>query len=339
MNTSLKAKFQLAKNKFVRKYYEYKIKHLVPKSENSELYKTILTNSLKSRLDNTTFPEKGLISDIGFYLKISKLVIDKILVLKHIVSIQPLMFPVGIVYSLCIKNRSENENDLPKFTRKGANIPLSLEVIKSPVSAKTLKVQTAWNVESSLEKLALFKDYEDVLAESISTGVANDLIRYVINDLNRLALDHEQQEDVNLNTEITKAATKIAIKTRRGAGNFIIINPEDIEKFDIKDCLVIDNNSLSYIGTIHNNIRVLISEYVSKDTIIVGYHSTTSQIDSGYIFSPYVPVVYGGMVIDPSTYNLQMNILTRFGYYFRKEETFSNSENYYQQLSLKDWSY
>ena len=98
---------------------------------------------------------------------------------------------------------------------------------------------------------------------------------------------------------INGAQNDIARKTHRGNGNVIIAHPafvkllEQTQFFEsssenIED---IQPGDLVFGGTYNKTTRVYCTYYLI-DKIIIGYSSERNKEDSGYFYSPHLPVVF-----------------------------------------------
>lgn len=257
-----------------------------------------------------------------FYMQITKLVLERLLVLKNIIGIQPMQGPVGLVYLLRYLGAADSNR-------------ARLEIIKETVTSGTRKLHAGWSVEAAQDLRSVHGiDLMTELQSLLSGEVANELIAEVIDNLRNLGTDDQQPSITShhgIMIAISKAANHIASKTRRGAGNFVITSPIGISllqndknvKFVAsapkKEMEVM---SLAHAGDVMVDDSILYPVYVSlavkeetptQVTFIVGYKGKSGECDTGYVYSPYVPIITAGPVINPQTFAPMITLMTRYG--------------------------
>jgi hypothetical protein len=153
---------------------------------------------------------------------------------------------------------------------------------------------------------------------------------------------------------INQASSRIAQYTRRGAGNFIIVSPITAA------ALSMGGTSFNFVGdadpdglmslrrvgevmfgagkayTVYESLSPALSSD-EKETILVGYKGGSGECDTGYVLSPYVPIMSNGVCIDPETFQPVMPLMTRYGKKTAKADvdgTFAyDSRNYYHAVT------
>ena len=170
-----------------------------------------------------------------------------------------------------------------------------------------------------------------------------------------VVLDNSQTSNnaVRLIIGINQAAARIASRTRRGVGNYIIASPAAVGVLSTSGagfafCRDEDNRgmmSCRKVGVIELGDNKAYTVYESiesalsvdgKETIIVGYKGGSGEVDAGYVLSPYVPILSGGVSIDPNTYQPQIPLMTRYGKTIVTEpsgDTTYDSRNYYHTVT------
>lgn len=257
--------------------------------------------------------------------------------LSNIVGIQPMQAPVGLAYMLSYKT--------------GGDARLTLEVISQAIEASSRKLSTSFVYEAASDlKLMHGLNLEDELINIVASQIAEEVLREVISDLLRLGtqvdiselgLMGEPQSDTAafLAMEIRRAATSIARTTMRGGGNFVIVPIHVLSSLqelpDFKSALspVTDFTSvLEYAGKL-SDIEVYASNSL-LDEILVGYKGTPGNIDGGYFYAPYLPVVYGGIITNPETFQPMAMFMTRYGKCLNGER--ATAQEYYRVLKLSE---
>ena len=99
---------------------------------------------------------------------------------------------------------------------------------------------------------------------------------------------------------IEKEANKIALATRRGKGNFVIVSANlgsalaASGSLNYSDGLTatglnIDATGNTFAGTLNGSLKVYIDPYLSTQTVLVGYRGP-NPYDAGMFYCPYVPL-------------------------------------------------
>lgn len=104
-----------------------------------------------------------------------------------------------------------------------------------------------------------------------------------------------QEKFSNLITFIVDLSNRIALKTRRDAGNFVVVSPRVATAlqaagpaFNRSTAMVDASTSMPEIGTINDSIKVYRDSYAgTTDYVLVGYKGPGVS-DCGVVYSPYV---------------------------------------------------
>lgn len=261
-----------------------------------------------------------------FFMRLTKRIIHRMMVLKNIVGIQPMQGPVGLAYRL-------------QYTTLHESKSIRLEVVKDTVTAIARKLCAGWQVEADLDLRSLHGlDMVAELQAAMGHEVAEELITEVIRDLQKLGLKSPDNRTTAVANRdrvfiaINQAAASIAAKTRRGAGNFVVTSPMGVAllqsdkniKFVTSDLNAYTTtlSSLVHAGNVMTGDDIKYRVYMSlaveestpsQTTFIVGYKGGSGEIDTGYIYSPYVPLMPSGPVINPNTFQPMMALMTRYG--------------------------
>lgn len=169
----------------------------------------------------------------------------------------------------------------------------------------------------------------------------------------------------NLTPVINYIANEIGRKTRMGSGNFIVVSPMIVSLLQTASKSVFapstqgsfkGPNNTELVGTLNGNIKVYSYLWNSvqatnvtgsgvnrtgDDTILVGYKGGNGQMDSGYFYCPYIPLMSSGVVINPLTYQPNISLMTRYGkaIFTNSSESLGNSQDYYGKINVTDLSF
>jgi hypothetical protein len=150
--------------------------------------------------------------------------------------------------------------------------------------------------------------------------------------------------------EVNRAANRIAARTRRGAGNYIVVSPEALTILQSATTSTFARTTegafeaptnTKFVGTLNGTIRVFVDNYAADGTkVLVGYKGS-SETDAPAFYCPYIPLMSTGPVMDPSTFEPVVSFMTRYGY---KELTntassLGNAADYVDAITLANVSF
>ena len=150
--------------------------------------------------------------------------------------------------------------------------------------------------------------------------------------------------------EINRAANRIAARTRRGAGNYVVVSPEALTILQSASTSTFARTTegsfeaptnTKFVGTLNGTIKVFADNYAADGTkILVGYKGS-SETDAPAFYCPYIPLMSTGPVMDPSTFEPVVSFMTRYGY---KELTntassLGNAADYVDAVTLSNVSF
>jgi hypothetical protein len=261
---------------------------------------------------------------------------------------------------------------------------MGLQVLRQPVIAKTRKLQAKWTIEAMQDLSAQHGlDLEAEITQALSAEIVHEIDNEIVTDLIRLAGTTETfdmsgsftgvphyvgDRHAVLGVLINKVANEIAAKTRRGAGNFIIVSPQVVSVLQSAAKSVFapavagsfeGPNNTRLVGTLNGTIKVYSFLFNasfgtvaslasvtggavdSSDIIVVGYKGGNGETDSGYFYCPYVPLMTSNTVVDPTTYNNQLMVMTRYGKvtFVSNATSLANSADYYGKIVVNNLTF
>jgi hypothetical protein len=108
-------------------------------------------------------------------------------------------------------------------------------------------------------------------------------------------------------------------------------------------------NNTMLVGTLNGTIKVYsyLWNQVSglgstvNDTILVGYKGGNGETDVGYFYCPYIPLMSSGVVINPTTFQPVVSLMTRYGKtaFTQTETSLGNSADYYGKISVANFQF
>lgn len=240
---------------------------------------------------------------------------------------------------------------------------MGLQILRQSVEAKTRKLQAKWSIEAMQDLSSQHGlDLEAEITTVISAQIVTDIDNEIVTDLIKLAGTTETfdmsgtftgtphyvgDRHAVLGVLINKVANAIAAKTRRAAGNFIIVSPDIVSVLQSASKSVFapavegsfeGPSNTRLVGTLNGTIKVYSFLFdasfgavaagsavpggatAGSHVVVVGYKGGNGETDSGYFYCPYIPLSLTGTVVDPNTYNNHMAVYTRYG-----KATFTNT--------------
>jgi hypothetical protein len=124
-----------------------------------------------------------------------------------------------------------------------------------------------------------------------------------------------------LGTKIQKVSNKIHQLTLRGGANFLVTSPtiatilESITGFASTSNGEADQMEYAFgvqkIGSVNGRYKVYKNPYMTENLILMGYRGS-QFLETGAVFSPYIPLIMTPLVYDPDTFTPRKGLLTRY---------------------------
>ena len=261
---------------------------------------------------------------------------------------------------------------------------LGLQVLRQPVVAKTRKLQAKWTIEAMQDLSSQHGlDLEAEITQALSAEIVHEIDNEIVTDLIKLAGTTETfdmggaftgvphyvgDRHAVLGVLINKVANEIAAKTRRGAGNFIIVSPQIVSVLQSAAKSVFapavsgsfeGPNNTRLVGVLNGTIKVYSFLFnasfgtvaagsavpggatATSEIVLIGYKGGGGETDTGYFYCPYVPLMTSNTVVDPSTYNNQLMVMTRYGKvtFVSNNTSLANSADYYGKVVVNNLTF
>ena len=226
---------------------------------------------------------------------------------------------------------------------------INLEMQSEPIVAKTRKLKAVWTPEFAQDLNAYHSiDAEAELTSMLSEYVSMEIDLEILDMLLSSAPTVEYWSAVNnevwngsafeqtststggfyntqggwfqtLGTKLQKVSNKIHQKTLRGGANFLVTSPavatilESIPGFAADT----DGNKMEFaagvqkVGAINNRYTVYKNPYMKENVILMGYRGA-QFLETGAVFSPYVPLIMTPLVYDPKNFTPRKGVMTRY---------------------------
>ena len=214
---------------------------------------------------------------------------------------------------------------------------LSIQVLKQTVEAKTRKLSARWTFEAAQDANSMHGlDVEAEIMQALAQEITAEIDQEVLTSLRTLAgaaTDTYNQGGVSgqatfvgdqhaaLAVLINRAANLIAARTRRGAGNYVVVSPTMLTVLQSATTSAFARTTegpfeaptnTKFVGTLNNTMRVFVDQYAADDApLLVGYKGD-GEIDAAAFYCPYIPLMSSGTVLDQQY--LVSLVTTRYGY-------------------------
>jgi hypothetical protein len=311
---------------------------------------------------------------------------------NELVGVQPMTGPVGQIHTLRVRyaesaagvtagTEALSPFDLanaysgsPDATATAEGTPgrkMSIQILKETVEAKTRRLSARWTFEAAQDAEAMHGvDVESEIMAALAQEIVVEIDQEIIGSLRTLAgagttLDFSSlsgqsvyvgDRHAALAIEINRAANRIAARTRRGAGNYVVVSPEALTILQSASTSTFARTTegsfeaptnTKFVGTLNGTVKVFVDNYAQDASsgdpsarILVGYKGS-SETDAPAFYCPYVPLMSTGPVMDPATFEPVVSFMTRYGY---KELTntassLGNAGDYVDAISLANVSF
>lgn len=163
---------------------------------------------------------------------------------------------------------------------------------------------------------------------------------------------------------VNKMANEIGARTKRGPANWIVGGHLIVSLLQSGSRSVfapaVQGNFEAptgnrMVGTLNGAIKVYTYNWGLNDNydllagannasgangedILMGYKGGNSELDSGYFYCPYVPLMSTGIVMDANTFMPAVSLSTRYGKatFTNQQTSFGNSADYYARILVKN---
>ena len=239
---------------------------------------------------------------------------------------------------------------------------MNIQIVKQTVEAKTRKLSARWTFEAAQDAQAMHgidveAEIMAALAQEITTEIDQEILASLFSLAGGASASFDQgtvsgtatfvgDEHAALAVLVNKAANDIAARTRRGAGNWIVVSPTILTVLQSATTSAFARTTegafeaptnTKMVGTLNNVMKVYVNQYATNDDILVGYKGT-SESDAPAFYCPYIPLMSTGTVLDPDTFEPTVGFLTRYGYLelSNSASSLGNAADYLSKISVNN---
>ena len=227
---------------------------------------------------------------------------------------------------------------------------LNVEMKSLPIVAKTRKLKAQWtpefaqdlnayhSIDAEAELTSMLSEYisqeidfeilDMLMQDAKSTGYWSAKAGRVWNGTAFAAMDDSEYGASaynqgawfqTLGTVIAGVSNSIHQKTLRGGANFLVVSPdvatiiESIPGYASSA----DNGDaqfafgVSKVGSLNSRFQVYKNPYMKENVILMGYRGT-QFLETGAVYSPYIPLIMTPLVYDPKNFTPRKGVMTRY---------------------------
>ena len=259
-------------------------------------------------------------------------------------------------------NRGDFEDRQGNATVDQLSIPeVNLEMRSLPIVAKTRKLKAVWSPELAQDLNAYHSvdaeaELTSMLSDYISMEIDLEILDMLIGDAvttdywsAKAGDDFDAATNAFVNTtfygtrfewyqtlvaKIQKMSNEIHRLTLRGGANFVVCSPKVatiLESLPGYNSAPGDGDAaqqqfsmgVSKIGQVAGRYTVYKNPYMTENNILVGFRGT-NFLETGAVYSPYVPLITTPLVYDPSDFTPRKGVMTRYAKKMIRPEFYAN---------------
>jgi len=199
------------------------------------------------------------------------------------------------------------EAELTALLSEYVSMEIDLEIMDMLINAAPALTTEGWSA---------------VIGKDIIKGAndANGLPTFTVNNdsTNRTAYVKSTWYQT-LGNKIQKVSNKIHQLTLRGGANFLVVGPDVATILESIPGYVVNTDGdsakfamgVSRVGSFASRFQVYKNPYMQENTILMGFRGN-NFLETGAVYSPYIPLVQTPLVYDPVNFTPRRGVLTRY---------------------------
>ena len=249
-------------------------------------------------------------------------------------------------------DRGDFEDTVGSAVNDTLAIPeVDLQLKSQAIVAKTRKLKAVWTPELAQDLNAYHSvdaeaELTSMLSEYISMEIDLEILDMLISDAQTTAYwsatpgedyngsgTNESAWDITtfygtrfewfqtLVQKITSVSNEIHKLTLRGGANFVVVSPKVATILESLPGYMSSPGTdasatqfamgVSKVGAIDSRYTVYKNPYMTENTILVGFRGS-NFLETGAVYSPYVPLIMTPLVYDPSDFTPRKGVMTRY---------------------------
>ena len=199
------------------------------------------------------------------------------------------------------------EAELTALLSEYVSMEIDLEIMDMLINAAPALTTEAWSA---------------VIGKDVIKGAndSNGLPTFTVNNdsTNRTAYVKSTWYQT-LGNKIQKVSNKIHQLTLRGGANFLVVGPDVATILESIPGYVVNTDGdsakfamgVSRVGSFASRFQVYKNPYMQENTILMGFRGN-NFLETGAVYSPYIPLVQTPLVYDPINFTPRRGVLTRY---------------------------
>ena len=257
-------------------------------------------------------------------------------------------FTIDYLKETTAANRGDFEDRTGNATVDQLSIPeVNLEMRSLPIVAKTRKLKAVWSPELAQDLNAYHSvdaeaELTSMLSDYIAMEIDLEILDMLINDAQTVdfwsAKAGEDYDSANstfttntfygtrfewyqtLVSKVQKMSNEIHRLTLRGGANFVVCSPKVATVLESLPGYVSQpgdggndqfSMGISKIGQAAGRYTIYKNPYMTENSILVGFRGS-NFLETGAVYSPYVPLITTPLVYDPSDFTPRKGVMTRY---------------------------
>ena len=244
--------------------------------------------------------------------------------------------------------------------------PMDLEVLTQAVEPKSRKLSAAYSLEAADDLSALDGlDIESELSQTLGDEILRELDRELLGELTSLAGTVEAFDFTTVDGRYAgeklaamaiafdNLSAQIAVKTLKGGATWMVVSQRvftglknasnstfiPASKFSAANNGELQLGSSLFVGTFGAGVKVYVDPYAESDYVLMGYKGS-SEIDTGFVYAPYIPLSSSGVVRNPETGDHRVMLRTRYAMqkFTDSSTSLGNSPDFYARSTIANLS-
>lgn len=216
---------------------------------------------------------------------------------------------------------------------------ISIQILRETVTAKTRKLRARWTFEAaqdaqSQQGIDIEAEIMAALAQEITAEIDQELLTSLRALPGAPTATYDQSaltgtptfvgdEHAALATLINRQANLIAQRTRRGAGNWVVVSNAALTVLQSATTSAFARTTegvfeaptnTKFVGTLNSSVRVYVDAYAGDDQVVLVGYKGNGEVDAAAYYCPYIPLMSSGVVLDPATFEPTVSFMSRYGY-------------------------
>ena len=199
------------------------------------------------------------------------------------------------------------EAELTALLSEYVSMEIDLEIMDMLINAAPALTTEGWSAVIGKDIIKGANDANGLPTFTIDTAAANKTA-YV-----------KSTWFQTLGNKIQKVSNKIHQLTLRGGANFLVVGPDVATILESIPGYVVNTDGdsakfamgVSRVGSFASRFQVYKNPYMQENTILMGFRGN-NFLETGAVYSPYIPLVQTPLVYDPINFTPRRGVLTRY---------------------------